>query len=348
MKVSILAILLLLVLATAVEGGVFVEAADSTTDPFIIVHPIGYIGTGGTLTLSVCAESLFVASATEEAVDIWQTFSAGVQNCQGECGVTEEPPIEGFFDMTSTILHELGHCAFGLGHTTWENSDLELTSFTNTQDADSIVEGADMLRGSLDDVVSPLPGARLVHWFRAADNNPIAIDGTIIDGSTYSRRITDLPAGSSWPANANRIVAESLGESETQTVMYLSINAMMRYRGLTADETNTIRLGMTGLDLLAGTSDDYTINIQYVENCANADIEVQLFDLGTDGPIGGCLKGIEPIPGQGLDVHFTIVPEPVTGQSRVLVFVNSNEMFDAIFADGFESGDATSWTTSTP
>jgi hypothetical protein len=71
-----------------------------------------------------------------------------------------------------------------LGHANWD--DLPLTSFTNSKDAASIDDGLDNIRGSRDDVPSPLPGSRVLHWFRVSDNNPVVIDGTVIDSDLAS------------------------------------------------------------------------------------------------------------------------------------------------------------------
>jgi len=192
------------------QAGVYLKIDSATMDyaSFIVVHPLGYDGTGGKISLKVCPKDPDFKNATLAIIELWNTLMSETENCKNCLLLDDEPSNqnpEDFFDLTSILLHEVGHCAMGLGHTNWPG-----TSFTATQSAVAIDEGTDMVRGSHDDSVTPFPGSRVVHWFREADNNPIIIDGTPIDGATYTRRFQDFPAGSSWPANANRDVAEAL------------------------------------------------------------------------------------------------------------------------------------------
>lgn len=154
-------------------------------------------------------------------MDLWNGLMATAGNCSG-CRIWEDPdlplpvpPLE----LRTVLIHEIGHCAFGIDHPDWVNGDDEPTSFTSSQNASTISPGSDGIRGTRDDLPSPLPGTRLIHWFRKADNDPFVVDPTIIDDSTYSRQIISLPPGSSWPASGSRPVGESLGYPDSQSVM---------------------------------------------------------------------------------------------------------------------------------
>jgi len=250
--------------------------------------------------------------------------------------------------MTLTVLHELGHCAMALGHSNQIAGSIP-NNFTATRDSVSIDDGADNIRGSRDDLPGPLPGSRIIHWYRRSDNNPVTIDGTVIDLSTYSRGISTLPAGSTWPASANRFVAGLLGVGvDTQSVMHATAAANMAYTGLTADDVNTVRYGMTGLDSLAGTPDDYSVNLVFTDDCDSADVEVSFEPLSSPGVFGACALQLSPIdpvmPAIGY-IHHAAVPLSFIGQTRLRILIDSDgsTVWDVVFADGFETGDLSNW-----
>lgn len=217
-----------------------------------------------------------------------------------------------------------------------------LDNFTAGKDVTSNDAGVDTVRGSRDDIVTPdpqppPPNALPLHWFRVADNDPVVIDGTVIESSTYAILAPQLPIGSTWAANGNRHVSALLGAGDdTQNVMHAVAVRNLHYLGLTADDVNTVRHGMTGLDTTAGTADDYTIRLALVTDCANAEIEVQFEPLGD---IFGLCKefnldpiGPQPPPPAG-EIHFAMnAAEPIFG--RILVQINS-EVEWGIFGDGF-------------
>lgn len=184
------------------------------------------------------------------------------------------------------------------------------------------------------------------------------VDSTVIDINTYSRSVappTDLPAGHGWAANGNRKVAEeSLGFPNTQAVMYSRGVRGMRYAGLSADEANTVRMGMTGADKIAATADDYTVVLRYEPNCEAGDIVVNFKPLA-EGTVGACLADIAlsfPPPNPILAQHYSIVRVIIGGVVFDLeVTLNSDLPWDftePIFADGFESGDTSAWSGVVP
>lgn len=233
----------------------------------------------------------------------------------------------------------------GLEHINWMN-----TSFTNSRDASVIDAGSDGIRGSRDDSPLPFPGTRLIHWFRISDNNPFVIDSTVIDGDSFSRRIIDLPTGDTWPTSGNRDVGQSLGvPGFTHSVMYSAVARGQIYSGLIADDVNTVTLGMAGLDLQAGLGgDDYTIKLEYVDDCSIADIEVDFADFGPpDSSFAGlCSVDLDLLPTGLLEIHHVLVP--VQGQQRILIEINSALEWDVVFGDGFETGDLSGWSSQAP
>ena len=341
--------LLLFALADAGSAGVYKSADDADFEPFIVVHPPGYDGsTGGVLEVRVCAPIglQHTGPAIREAILRWNERTPTVENCR-DCELWEEPANPAYtgdpFSMSSVLIHEIGHCIFGLGHINWDPDTNSSSSFTNTANPLSISEGTDGIRGTADDVVTPLPGADVIHWFRTADNNPFVVDDTVIDSSTYSRRILDLMAlGDLWTTSANRAVGDSLGEMNTQAVMYSLLTEGRRYQGLAADDVYTVAYGMTGMDEIAGTSDDYTVNILFDHgDCSNADLEIE---WSAEVNLGNCLVDLEALPTSSLfDIHHVIVP--FFPLPRLRIRVSSDVLWDVIFGDAFESGDLSRWTT---
>ena len=334
------AVVAALLVASPASAGVFLGALDDARPAFIITHPPGFMGDGGELTVRICAQndSLALVGPLLRVMDTWNALEPMAGNCPA-CGLIEDPLSAGptASDAFSTLLHEIGHCALGLDHTNWIDTQGLDTNFTNSRDALSITAGADTVEGSNDDVVLPLPGTGLVHWFRIADNDPVAIDATVIDEDTFSRARLSLPAGHLWAASANVGVADQLGAPGTSAVMFSAGDPDDVFLGLSPDEVATVRFGMTGLDKVAGTADDYTYRLIYVADCAAADFSVQ---FGTPaGGFGDCVAGTAGIDNPPLITqHFRVVP--------AFVRMSDAEPWDfgpLIFKDSFEEGDTGAW-----
>lgn len=346
--------------------------------PFAVVHPPGYDGTGGTLQLRVClaeGDEAF-AGPLQRAIDTWNALAPAIDNCGGiGCPVWEEPGVApAASDAESVLLHELGHCAFGLGHIerNWDaqatpDGIWEDTSFTLSWGVAAPPDGIQL--GSMVDVpgsrfnMQIAPGAGAVNsvaWYRRADNNPFMIDGTEIDIDTFSRSIGNLPAGSSWMANANRKVAEDLGIAPTQAVMYGRFDSGSIKRQLTADDVNMVKMGMAGADLRAGTADDYTVVLE--PSCVDPiAILVDLTTTENPNAFGECRLGVDYSFPQNpmLARHFTV--QAPDGNSGILnLRLNEDLTWDTgqncdltrglscVFADGFESGDFSGWSSTVP
>ena len=346
------------VASTPLRAGVFLDSdgeeaplapAPPTNEvpPFVVVHPLGYEGVGGPIVLKICTRISTFLPSLENAVEIWNGLAPDLENCQGTCAVLGEPATPSApIDLTSTLLHELGHCAMGLDHT-----NLGRSNFTNTVDSAAFDSGPDGIEGSGNDLPSPLPGSRMIHWFRTADNNPIKIDSMTIDESTYSRNFNALPNMDSWSANANRLVAAALGAPNANAVMYSGIREGMRYVGLSADEVAMVQYAATGLDSVAGTSDDYTIQLMLSEDCLSADIEVDLFPFDDSEVVGGCnarVQSVDPNP-TALTSHYRVTYRTDLFD-RLTISLNDDPslIFDVVFASGFETGDLSDWSSHSP
>lgn len=337
MRVLLISAALFSCLSVSVQGGVFSLTRTSMIDPFVVSHPPGYNGSGGPLMVRICIppESEILRAPLQEAIEHWNTLGAMTQNCVG-CRLWEEgagAPAPN--DLASVALHELGHCGMALDHTNLKIGLTE-TSFTASRDFTNIFEGSDGVRGSRDDQISPLPGTRVIHWFRKADNDPVVLDNIDVDSSTYTRRFSDLPMGSSWQANGNRAVSLLLTQPATQSVMYSGYNPGQKFLGLTADDRATVQYGMTGIDELAGTADDYTVILTLTRDCTNAEIEARYIPLPT-GVLGRCQADLELITGS----HRKLVP--LLPETIIRLDFNSENLWDAIFSSGFEAGSTTGW-----
>jgi hypothetical protein len=337
-------------------AGVYTKTELSGFDPFLVVHPRGYTGTGGVITVEICAttDAAPLLPALTTAIDLWNGLSPMNQNCDGLCLLVEQqtPPGIHNYSVASVLIHELGHCAVGLGHNNWLAE-----SYTNSKDAGSISAGADFIKGSNDDIVLPLPGSRILHWFRIQDNDPVVIDATIIDRDTYTRALSELPVGHRWPASANKAVSLALGQVDTQSVMPSRLSEDTTYLGLVADDVNTVRFAMSGLDEHLGPpddADDYTVELVYVPDCTGADVKLDFQPMlpPTYDPalLAGCFSQIDqiPIPGQNSN-HYRVYD--IRGDNFPIdLIVDRTEPWDILllFSGGFETGDTSEWSSTTP
>ncbi len=375
--------LALALVASQAQAGAFLFSTESTQDPFIIHHTPGYVGAGGLLTVGVCLEpgSAALASTLDWALKTWNERRPMKNNCEGpaeaclmadaaSCLPTNIPPctcgqtpfpvdtypcLPWVFNAGSILVHELGHCAFGLGHNNWVANGT--TSFTTTKLATSMNDGADDIKGSKDDTPVPNPGSSILHWFRTSDNDPFVLDtATAMNNDTFSRNRFLLPSGSSWPASANIKVAGplALNAGRTQAGMVSVAGPNTDYIGLVGDEVNSVRFGFSGVDTDAGdTADDYTIQFVLEPSCATAAIEVQFTDFQPPAStvVGQCFAELDLIPVGGNTTHYQLVPE--AGYSRVTVKLDSSLPTDmfwryVVMNDGFEIGDASWWSSISP
>lgn len=332
--------------------------------PHAIVHPPGFDGTQPTVQVGICnfdhPDYPSLQAATQLAVAMWNEQVRMIGNCSPFCTLPEDPRAGGVFDAQSALLHELGH-ALGLGHPNLYFRDPAVgiethTSFTAAHSGSPIRvdDGADDVRGSRDDFEAAPGGTQAanVHWFREDNNDPFAADGAVIDLDNYSRAtMTELPPESSWASNANFCHGHQLGHPGTQSVTYSVASPVTRYTGLSADDVNMLRMQQTGDDRLAGTADDYALQLAWVADCQAAQVEIGWDPDLPPIALGETLAQISrtfPEPPPPLARHYTTIP--VAPTPRVIISLNPDNLwsFVGIFVDGFETGDFILWSVSVP
>jgi hypothetical protein len=226
----------------------------------VVTHPKGYNGSGGNLVVTVCvnpasAHATAMVISTQNAVNTWNGLIATSPNLLS--GTSNNIPA-GQMDFESTLLHELGHC-IGLNHPNLATeSGVAIADENYTQSTDgnhngvnnpadfNLGMGADGVRGSSDDVRGDDFN---LHFFRKSNNNPFTI-GPLIDRTTYSQDLVDLPVGHTYAANADRSVGAMLGVPDTEAVMQQGAFADEDQRKLNHDDVASIKYAMTGWDEL--------------------------------------------------------------------------------------------------
>ena len=297
-----------MILGLAGAGGISTAVAftyvTAANDPEVIVHPTGYEGRGGELVLTLGLHPDFadwedeVAFSAKHTAAVWTSLLVWEENL----GPSLEIQKLGGTDFFGTLIHEFGH-TLGLAHPTLMPRGLNLPrgrgKFTTAAPGPNgkldLEEGDDRLRGTADDERGDDINAV---YFKKDDNNPYTLpESGIIDSTTYSRSLEDLPAGDQSPNVSSREVAEdvySLSLTEGKMVSGGSLIPGQIRRGLAADDVAGIRYAMSGLDEVQGTSDDYTIRVEYVGLSDDADAIIR-FDMKTGFAAVGV--GTRPISG---------------------------------------------------
>ena len=262
-------------LARPIHSASYIFAATSGVG--IVTHPLGYTGTGGTLSISVGIDptSANAAAMAVSVQNMINTFNGLVPtDANLVLGASNNVPAN-FFDFESVALHELGH-ALGLAHPNaasesgLSGSDTNYTrATTGTNGVFNLGFGADLVRGSSDDVRGDDVN---LHWFRTSNNNPFTIDSPV-DSTTYSRTAA-LPSGHTFSANADRSVSGLLMVPNTEAAMQQGTADDEAQRTLGHDDVAGIRYAMAGLDEVAGNADDYTITLTNAGLDASADIVI--------------------------------------------------------------------------
>lgn len=278
--VGLLAIFLALPQRSDAFAFTFASAANGVD---IVTHPKGYMGASTpNLTISVgiqsgTAHSAEMVTSVQNAIATWNglvpttgnvNFNANVPNTQ--------------FDFESVLLHEMGH-TLGLAHPNLGQlgglTDAQ-TDYTNSTTGSNgtfnLNAGTDGVIGSKDDVRGDDVN---LNYFHKSNNDPFTI-ASVVDSTTYSRNIADLPltGGHLYSANPSRDVATLLGAGSTESVLQQGIFNGEARRTLGHDDVAGIKYAMSGLDEIAGTADDYTLTLTYAGITTTADILIRFQD----------------------------------------------------------------------
>lgn len=272
---------ILILAASATRAQAFAYLFSETQGAATVTHPKGYTGAGGaiTLTIGINPASMHASEMivpTQNAIFVWNQLQPTLGNL-GTLGISNG------FDFESALLHEIGH-ALGLEHPNlgaeaFGDGRSEYTRTTKgTNGVYDLGAGSDGVIGSRDD--SRGDDVNL-NWFRTSNNDPFTL-ASVVDSSTYSRSLSLLPVGQLFSANASRAVAAvTPGASGTEAVMQQGSFTNETQRMLGHDDVAGIRFAMAGLDGLAGTTDDYTLALNFAGVSTTADVLVGFDDSKT-------------------------------------------------------------------
>ena len=204
------------------HAGAFIFAGN-TNGIDVVTHPVGYGGSGGLLNVEVCIAptSPYAAEMEPALLSAIETWNARIPTTGNLLLGSNNDISSGQVDFESVLLHEIGHCV-GLAHANLASesglsgADRNYTKSTSGADGSyGLDSGADGLRGSSDDLRGDDTN---LHWFHIQTNDPFDI-AAIVDSSTYSRNLADLPPGDTYAANADRSVSSLLGVPNSEAVM---------------------------------------------------------------------------------------------------------------------------------
>ncbi len=364
---SVVGVVAALLVCSPSQAGVYHLSAVALDDqPGRINHTFGYTGAAADLTATVCATEAAAAFVPHllSAIAAWNSRTTAVPNCVGFCSVfldLEDPPpalppgvpplrgrSTGPVDAQYILIHELGHCLFGLDHTNDyrpDASQLGGSDFTAAYEEASFTDdGADDVRGTYDDKPTPWPGSRVLHWFRTALNDPYLEVPATIDNTNYTRVIQSLPPSPHhWPTNANRRSSVRLGHGEAQSVMFGLAARRTIFTGLLPDDVNTVAYAQAGLDEVVG-GDDYTYTVEFVEDCAGANVQVEMAELPM-GTLGECTIPYVDLPTPpGPLRHYAASSSLFPARLKLTSRADVHWTFEFILWDDFELGSTSFWT----
>lgn len=280
----------------------------------VVTHPNTYTGSEDVVTVRVCIDpnspnAIDMEYSVQNNIDAYNQLIPTTANVKQ--GASNNIPSNAI-DFESVALHEIGHC-LGMAHIN-AASESGLTgndaNYTKATDGDNNVldidAGADGVIGSSDDVRGD--DQNLV-WFRKSNNDPFTID-TVIDSTTYSRDLADLPTGHTFAANADRAVSTHLGYTKTEAVMQQETFFNEAQRTLGHDDVATLRYAASGIDERESggpgnrnARDNYTIVLQYGGiSTTNCDVS-----MGITSTVGLAFCSVD---GQGIGGNHVRIDNP--------------------------------------
>ncbi len=351
------------------HAGAYIFANDTGSLNYV-THPQGYTGAGGVITVRVCIDPAS-ANAADMEYSIQNNIAVfnQLQPTTGNIVRNSNNNIpSGALDFESVSLHEIGHC-LGMAHVnlasesqlTGNNRDYTRSTTgagvsTDPNNGYDLDAGADGIIGSSDDIRGD--DENLV-YFRRSNNNPFTID-SVVDSTTYSRNLADLPAGHSYAANADRDVAADLGYPLTEAVMQQGTLYDEAQRTLGHDDVATLKYAQSGKDELAsGSSDNYTMVMEYggISN-TNCDINVSFTNTSSLAfcSIGGTFIGTNHLRITTANIEFGqsynwFFNAPVNPAAPVLDAIGAQSLVEGdtlvitVSATDADVGDSLSFTT---
>jgi hypothetical protein len=281
---------LLFILSNVAHAGAYIFA-DELNGVDLVTHPNTYTGSGGVVTVRVCIDpsspnASDMEYSIQNNIDVYNQMLPTTGNVKSN---SNNNIPSGFIDFESVALHEIGHC-LGMAHiNAASESGLTGTQRNYTRATDGVDDvlnlnaGLDGVIGSSDDVRGDDEN---LLWFRKANNDPFSID-TVIDSTTYSRDLADLPAGHNFAANADRAVSTLLGHPQSEAVMQQGTFFDEAQRTLGHDDVATLLYASSGLDERESGGrfgrDNYTIMLEYGGISSDSSCNVSMSFTATTG-----------------------------------------------------------------
>lgn len=285
-------IIFILPVSSVLNAGAYIFAGEGNGLD-VITHPNTYTGNDGVVTVRVCIDPASLNAtdmeySVQNNIDTFNQMTPTLGNVKR--GGNNNIP-SGALDFESVSLHEIGHC-IGMAHInaasesglTGDNQnytkatdgvagqDIIPANFDLDAGADGVIGSSDDIRGNDENLV----------WFRKENNDPFTMDA-VIDSTTYSRDLADLPTGHTFAANADRAVSTHLGYTKTEAVMQQGTYPDEAQRTLGHDDVATLRYAASGINELENdgnnpnAQDNYTINLVYGGiSSSNCDIRMSM------------------------------------------------------------------------